>query len=534
VLSKNLWPYNQVYKKMFGTKTKKGKFAVAIIEIENESGSIETNLSSSNSQEGSGLGAHGEGMAGGTEEGQKAVGDDMGQENQGRAGEMKEGQKATEKENKDGSNSFVSAGAGSKGSGKKKGKVLVQRDTNKHLQEDEARNLKLFREKIVEDGKGFTCNSCEFVSGIRIVAKTHAVNCDLKQQKRRKRSKVYNCTECEGSFDSKRYLDKHFRTAHVTSSYNCSTCGYKNSSRRNYMKHLRSHDKKYSPGFKCDFCSFRAKDTWHLDKHTFSHFKNTNAKSLNGALSTFCPMSVGVCLTEFQVQGLCNTVYQMTISKNDGETPVAEEGVDWNLAADEFGQSFSQLGLTDSDWEDWLQISSGLGLGPFENFMSWVSYSKEGRDEVFRVCVQEKVDKNLLRVSKVKSDFIDTLFNDICGNKVDNEVPSQDTIELCRSIVSDVLDDAFDSAKMVHRPSCEDCGKTFKDKHHLSEHKERMHTDPTLCSICNEVFQDKFTATSHQKTCIRKCPYSHCSFQIKHKHKFLKHIRGHEMRMRRF
>ena len=299
------------------------------------------------------------------------------------------------------------------------------------------------------------------------------------------------------------------------------------------MKHLRSHDKKYSPGFKCDFCSFRAKDTWHLDKHTLSHFKNTNAKSLNGALSTFCPMSVGVSLTEFQSQGLCNTLYQMTISKNDEETPLADE-IDWNIAEDEFEESFSQLGLTDSDWGDWLQISSSLGLGPFENFMSWVSYSNEGRDEVLQVCVQEKVGNNLHRVSNLKSDFIDNLYNDICGNMVAKEVTSQDTTEFCRSIVSNLVEDALASVAMIHRPSCEDCGKSFKDKHHLSEHKVRMHTDPTLCTICNETFQDKFTATCHQKTCVRKCPYSHCNFQIKHKHKFLKHIRGHERRMRRF
>ena len=200
----------------------------------------------------------------GQEDGLEAHGED-------RSGDIEEGQKAIEKENKEASNSSKSDGF--KGSGKKKVKILAQRDTNKHLQEDEARNLKLFREKIVEDGKGFTCKLCDFVSGNRIVAKTHAVNCGLKQQKRRKRSKIYNCTECAESFDTKRCLDQHFRTVHVTSSYVCSTCGYKNSSRRNYMKHLRSHDKKYSPGFKCDFCSFAAKDNWHLDKHTYSHLK---------------------------------------------------------------------------------------------------------------------------------------------------------------------------------------------------------------------------------------------------------------------
>ena len=66
----------------------------------------------------------------------------------------------------------------------------------------------MFREKIVEDGKGFFCKFCEFSSGIRIVAKTHAVNCDDKQQKRRKRPMMYNCTDCAKSFETKTSLDK--------------------------------------------------------------------------------------------------------------------------------------------------------------------------------------------------------------------------------------------------------------------------------------------------------------------------------------
>ena len=184
-------------------------------------------------------------------------------------------------------------------------------------------------------------------------------------------------------------FDKHFRTTHVTSSYLCSTCGYKNDQRRNYIKHLRSHDKQYSPGFKCDFCAFKAKDNWHLDKHLLSHFRDTNTKNLNGSLSTFCPMSVDVCLTEVQIHNLCNTTYKMTIGKPDPKHNSAEiKEVDWT----DFSESFSQLGTADSDWKDWLQMSADLGLGPFESFMSWSSYCKEDEKEVFKVCVQEKVD----------------------------------------------------------------------------------------------------------------------------------------------
>ena len=147
--------------------------------------------------------------------------------------------------------------------------------------------MKLFREKIVEDVKGYTCKFCEFASGNRMLAKTHAVYCGVKQQKRRKRPKLYNCTECAESFQAKAEVDKHFRSTHLISSYECSTCDYKSDNRRNFVKHLRSHDNNYIPGFKCDVCSFNAKDKWHIEKHKMSHFKDTNTKNLNGPLSTY-------------------------------------------------------------------------------------------------------------------------------------------------------------------------------------------------------------------------------------------------------
>ena len=349
VSAKNLWPYNEIFKSKFAplSKASKSKFRKALEEI----GAAEANKAESEDN------VVVDTMVESIEK--DYVHDVIGQENEVVKGGL-----------------VLGVSVGSKVITKKKRNILAPRDTNKHLQEDEARNLILFREKIVEEGRGFSCKLCEFASGNRIVAKTHAIHCGVKQQKRRKRPKVHQCTECAESFDLKSYLDKHFRTTHVTRLYECSTCGYTNGIKRNYIKHLRCHDKKYSPGFDCEFCQFKAKDNWHLDKHRLSHFRDTNIKNLNGPLNKFCPITVDVSLTETYTNNLCDTMYKMTISKTDAEdvSNSARDEFDWNSVTGEFAASFNQLGMSDSDWKDWLEISKSLGLGVFEDCVSWISF----------------------------------------------------------------------------------------------------------------------------------------------------------------
>ena len=192
-------------------------------------------------------------------------------------------------------------GVGKKGVVKKeKKKVQPLRNANQNLQDDENNNIKTFREKIVEDGLGYSCRFCEFASGNRILAKTHAAYCGQIQHSRRKRSITYSCVRCSETFTSKTYLDKHFKEIHATSSYDCRICGYKTGTRNNFVRHLRIHDGSHCPSFKCDFCEFNAKDNWHLEKHLLSNFKDTNCRSLNGPLCTFCAMDVAVSVAEFQ------------------------------------------------------------------------------------------------------------------------------------------------------------------------------------------------------------------------------------------
>ena len=357
---KNIWKYNQVFKNKFADKIhmRNKKFARAIHEIENNPGKILPSFDDRQEvykDREIGKTGHGIGSIEVEENQENTEGVEV-------AGKGVEHQSAKSKD---------IATAAKKG--KEKTKKMPLRNTNRNLQEDEVNNIKQFREKIVEDGKGYSCRLCEFASGNRILAKTHATQCGKFKQTRRKKPKLIHCIECAEEFTSKVSLDKHFKIVHATSSYICSTCGFRTGTRNNYMKHLRCHDRNYSPSFKCDFCNFKAKDNWHLDKHSLSHFKNTNSKNLNTPMATFCAMKVEVSLTEFQFSGICRSMYEMSITRAAGDlTPVdptpVDPKVDWDLAAVSSLDCFGNLGLCKTDWAEWLEISNCLGLGSVQGF----------------------------------------------------------------------------------------------------------------------------------------------------------------------
>ena len=149
-----------------------------------------------------------------------------------------------------------------------------------------------------------------------------------------------------------------------------------------------------------------------------------------------------------------------------------------------------------------------------------------------KVCIHEKVDEH--NDSFIVAEFIENLFDDVCREVSPTEKnSSQEANEICKEIIFEMADVAMiDVQKSKFK--CDLCGKCFMDKTHLTEHTVRMHSEQTPCLICNVVYPDKHSAISHQKMCSRRCPFDHCSFQTRHKHTFLKHLRGHEKMLRRF
>ena len=100
---------------------------------------------------------------------------------------------------------------------------------NRSLQEDEAKNKKMFQEKMMQHGEGFVCRLCGFSSGVKVAAKTHSITCGNARKVGSRRPNVINCTECDETFGNKTDLNVHYKEKHLSRSnlYSCSQCGKK-------------------------------------------------------------------------------------------------------------------------------------------------------------------------------------------------------------------------------------------------------------------------------------------------------------------
>ena len=177
------------------------------------------------------------------------------------------------------------------------------------------------------------------------------------------------------------------------------------------MVHLRIHDKNYNPGYPCDFCDYKTKDNWHRDRHMLLHFKDTDVKSLNVQMPLVSRKNIQVLMTEVKIGNLRSTLYKMTLTDNTVEDTIDDsDDVDWDKAATELKDSFKQLGMQDGDWSDWQQLSSVMGLSPFEGFMSDIVYEKQEAKEIFSVSLQERSD--LTEEEIVSKDDIEDLMNE--------------------------------------------------------------------------------------------------------------------------
>ena len=418
---------------------------------------------------------------------------------------------------------------------KNKIKKDIFKSSNRSLQEDEARNKKLFREKIVKHGPGFICRSCDFATGSEFEAKNHSRSCGKTRKYAIKRPKVLNCTECEEIFGSKKDLDTHYGAFHFSrnSSYLCSHCGKQFYRRSIYLVHLRIHDKNYVPAFSCDFCDFKTKDNWHLERHTLHHFRDTDVKSLNVRMPSVSKKNVQVSLTEVVSGSVCSTLYEMTLMNDESFIDTVEpvDYIDWDKKEGEMWDSFRQLGMSDVDWSVWQNVSCILGLSPFEGFLSDIVYKKEDKTEFFLVCFQERQDPT----ESVLANH-DPVFTDINAVRPEEKTSGDNSVfmlEMLNKIVDGVVIIA-ERLLISNRFACENCGKSFDDNAHLKEHKGRMHSEDVSCVVCGVNFPDKFTAVVHQKKCLRVCTFPNCQYQTKHKGNFLKHQRGHQRMLRRF
>ena len=94
------------------------------------------------------------------------------------------------------------------------------------------------------------------------------------------------------------------------------------------------------------------------------------------------------------------------------------------------------------------------------------------------------------------AEFIDTLYGDVCGDKVCLENGSMESYEICKELIDDLIDKVILEKKPPTKFQCDICERGFKDNTDLKEHKVRMHSEPTACMICNAIYPDQISTAS--------------------------------------
>lgn len=90
--------------------------------------------------------------------------------------------------------------------------------------------------------------------------------------------------------------------------------------------------------------------------------------------------------------------------------------------------------------------------------------------------------------------------------------------------------------------SCTECGKTFKQRRYLLEHKRKVHNSTSngqaTCDICNEQFENKRLLQTHKQSHPfvekRNFPCTICSFAAKCAYDLRRHMETHSMENRSF
>ena len=124
----------------------------------------------------------------------------------------------------------------------------------------------------------YKCNVCGLETGLRSKAWNHASRCGMKKNKKPRKKLLVDCHTCNKSFKSRKALVQHFRVQHQQSRFICALCSkpatfkYRHSFKRHCsLKHSRSG---IVPGFKCDWCDYKATQKVNLRRHKLRKHKS--------------------------------------------------------------------------------------------------------------------------------------------------------------------------------------------------------------------------------------------------------------------
>ncbi|CAH0548722.1 unnamed protein product [Brassicogethes aeneus] len=150
-----------------------------------------------------------------------------------------------------------------------------QEVANKELVEETGKEIGKNPESEFEDtfDSIYQCKNCSNQFFNKEFLESHEEKC----LKPRAKNKLFKCSMCSKSYQTKSSLLEHRKYVHKKDQqeqFKCEKCGYQTLKKSHFKIHLKIHDKNNQ--LKCNFCDYTAAKLYTLNAHLLSKHNNEN------------------------------------------------------------------------------------------------------------------------------------------------------------------------------------------------------------------------------------------------------------------
>ena len=429
-----------------------------------------------------------------------------------------------------------------------KSKTAPKKKVKKTLRDDEMALNHAFAEKILIDAdNSFHCRDCpDFVTNVRLLARTHAQSCSAtRKQPGKSRMKNIPCLDCDERFGSKRSLRRHFKECHDVASYTCFHCQKKIKSRVNFQKHLKLH-RELTP-IKCQYCDKSFSFKSYLNRHVLRVHKNKNEEEIQ------------LCVEQKEVKSGENFTWEYQVFVPSTKNTENSYRADWvetmrsPAVHSDGGEGFEVAAYVNSNGDEKIvcvgsdratetnvAAKDKDGEGILEEVLAW---KMDGVDKILNGTLEEDKFDELVELALTDEELMKKLIEvtiDATAEALSSvTVDCREEVELDKSnnleAPGETGEGSQDNCSEVEHGSvgsnllkCQYCDAGgFQNAWFLNRHVDRMHLVPIKCEICEVTFVDKYWYVKHSKDCYYFCTVEGCGFFNKKKSRLDGHMRQH-------